>query len=255
VLQSENSYYNQRRRIKALHKITEPPYTEAKPVLGYLTLSDPFSVHINDSKDFLQLRNIVIKETPRILILDPLVNFHSVDENDNAAMGQVMKRLRSLINEFDISVILVHHTRKPGQKESETGISLRGASSIFGAADTVLLLSMSTEIGKTLRILSFNIRNGEPVDPLYLDLDPEILWFMKSGYKMRLAEWLIDTLIKAREDGIKQADLVKIAADEGYGSTRTKEKIRIMIEQGTFKTDKEKRRSSWYHTYYRGIPF
>lgn len=49
---------------------------------------------------------------PRLLLLDPLVRLHGVDENNAGEVAQLLAYFRSLQRELDLSVMLVHHTRK-----------------------------------------------------------------------------------------------------------------------------------------------
>lgn len=49
---------------------------------------------------------------PRMLLLDPTVRLHSVDENNASEVAKLISNLRPLQRRFDVAVILVHHTRK-----------------------------------------------------------------------------------------------------------------------------------------------
>ncbi len=83
---------------------------------------------------------------PDVLILDPLVELHGMEENDNTALRSVMARFRSLAQQYQMAVVLVHHARKgaalaaPGDPDT-----LRGASAIVGAARVVLTVAGMTE--------------------------------------------------------------------------------------------------------------
>lgn len=81
---------------------------------------------------------------PDVLFLDPFVELHGAEENDNTAVRAVMARLRALAREFNIAVCVLHHSHKgkltPGDPDS-----LRGASAIVGAARVVLTLNVMTE--------------------------------------------------------------------------------------------------------------
>ncbi len=49
---------------------------------------------------------------PRLLLLDPLVRLHGVDENHTTEMAALLAYFRTLQRQLDLSVVLVHHTRK-----------------------------------------------------------------------------------------------------------------------------------------------
>ena len=47
---------------------------------------------------------------PRLLVLDPFVRLHRIDENDAGQVSGVLAFLRTLQRTYDLSVLLVHHT-------------------------------------------------------------------------------------------------------------------------------------------------
>ena len=49
---------------------------------------------------------------PRLLLLDPLVRLHGIDENNAGEVAGLLAYFRALQRQLDLSVILVHHTRK-----------------------------------------------------------------------------------------------------------------------------------------------
>ena len=49
---------------------------------------------------------------PRLLLLDPLVRLHAIDENHAGEVAGLLAYFRSLQRQLDLSVMLVHHTRK-----------------------------------------------------------------------------------------------------------------------------------------------
>jgi RecA-family ATPase len=75
-----------------------------------------------------------------VVVLDPLVAFHGVDENNNTYMHRLLDALRDGIREADAALILVHHEAKPAELPRLGGARLRGASAIHGAADNVILM-------------------------------------------------------------------------------------------------------------------
>lgn len=91
-----------------------------------------------------ELETFVSEFKPDVLILDPFVELHSAEENDNTAVRSVLARFRSMAIEHNMAVVILHHARKgagtPGDPDS-----LRGASSIVGAARVALTLNVMTD--------------------------------------------------------------------------------------------------------------
>lgn len=82
---------------------------------------------------------------PDILILDPLVELHNADENDNTALRGVMATMRALAVRFNMAVMLVHHARKGSAGDAGDPDMIRGAGAIVGAARIALTVSTMTE--------------------------------------------------------------------------------------------------------------
>ncbi len=74
---------------------------------------------------------------PRLLILDPLLKFHTLDENSNNEMNQFMELVGQIGEKAGTAVILVHHTAKgkaAGATDGEHQEAARGASAIVNEA-------------------------------------------------------------------------------------------------------------------------
>ncbi len=79
-----------------------------------------------------------------VLVVDPFVSCHRVDENDNGAIDMVAKAWAALANVCNCAVELVHHTRKTNGAEASTQ-DARGASALLGAARSGRVLNRMTD--------------------------------------------------------------------------------------------------------------
>ena len=84
----------------------------------------------------LEIKNLGID----IVSLDPFIKAHSVEENDNSAIDDVMQILTDLAAEFNIAVDVPHHTSK-GPADPGNANRGRGASGMKDAARLVYTLS------------------------------------------------------------------------------------------------------------------
>jgi hypothetical protein len=99
-----------------------------------------------------QIEDLITRFKPDVLFLDPLVELHIEEENDNTALRSIMARFRAMAKKHDLSLVIVHHARK-GTNSTNAGDpdTLRGASSIIGAARAVLTVTaMGEEDAKAL---------------------------------------------------------------------------------------------------------
>ena len=77
---------------------------------------------------------------PRLLLLDPLVRLHGIDENNATEVAELLAYFRALQRQLDLSVILVHHTRKNAAGGVAAGQGLRGSSDLHAFGDSNLYL-------------------------------------------------------------------------------------------------------------------
>ena len=103
---------------------------------------------------------------PRLLLLDPLVRLHGIDENHAGEVAELLAYFRSLQRELDLSVILVHHTRKNAAGGTSAGVGLRGSSDIHAFGDSNLYLRRASD----RLMLSSEHRAAAAARSVYLEL-------------------------------------------------------------------------------------
>jgi hypothetical protein len=103
---------------------------------------------------------------PRLLLLDPLVRLHAVDENNAGDIAELLAYFRSLQRQLDLSVILVHHTRKNAPGGAAAGQGLRGSSDLHAFGDSNLYLRRARD-----HLMLCSEHRAAPASPsIYLEL-------------------------------------------------------------------------------------
>jgi hypothetical protein len=109
------------------------------------------TLRLDTPTDRERLTNTVQARQPRLLILDPLIRLHRVDENDASQISGLLSYLRQLQRAFQLAVLIVHHARKDANS-ARPGQALRGSSELHGWGDSNLYmrrrgtqLTLSTE--------------------------------------------------------------------------------------------------------------
>lgn len=113
-----------------------------------------------------QLLETARRIRPRLLLLDPLVRLHGIDENNAGEVAQLLAYFRSLQRKMNCSVVLVHHTRKNAAGGAAAGQGLRGSSDIHAFGDSNLYLRRNRE----RLVLSSEHRAAAAAPPVYLEL-------------------------------------------------------------------------------------
>lgn len=151
VYNVEDDDHEQRRRFSAaLRQFARYPADLAGRVLrcgpatiGTLLDRDGYSGQVQFTDAWHALDALIAQEKPDLVVLDPLVELHTAEENDNTALRQVIAHLRGIAQRHACAVVLVHHTRKGAEAGDMEGI--RGAGSIVGAARIAITAAPMTK--------------------------------------------------------------------------------------------------------------
>lgn len=135
------------------------------------------------------LEYLIERFRPDVIILDPLVELHTAEENDNTALRAVIARFRVLSIQHDCSVVLIHHTRKGAEAGDMEGI--RGASALNGAARVVLTAFPMTDLeAETHNVAAEKKRTFFRLDAVKQNYAPqgEPIWHQLIEYELANGE-------------------------------------------------------------------
>jgi hypothetical protein len=97
------------------------------------------TLRIDTADDQARLARTVAALCPTLLILDPFVRLHRIDENVCAEVAPLLAYLRDLQRHFALAIIVVHHARKRAGG-ARAGQALRGSSEFHAWTDSALYL-------------------------------------------------------------------------------------------------------------------
>jgi len=101
---------------------------------------------------------------PRLLLLDPLIRLHRLDENSATDISSLLGFVREMQRSYDTAIVLVHHTNK--KHYAQPGLALRGSSDLHAFGDSNAYLTRR----KDRIILTLEHRAAKPPDPIALEL-------------------------------------------------------------------------------------
>jgi hypothetical protein len=145
----------------------------------------------------------------QLLVLDPLVRLHGIDEIHAGDMAELLAYFRSLQRQFDLSVLLVHHTRKNAAGGAAAGQGLRGSSDIHAFGDSNLYLRRARDH----LVLCSEHRAASASAPVYLELVATnaeeihlgVIGELQDGKRRSLEEQLLELL--AQGEALTRAKL------------------------------------------------
>ena len=121
-------------------------------------------VRLDMARDREDLEATIAALKPRLVILDPFVRMHRVDENAVNEVAPMLAYLRTIQRKHRTAVLLVHHARK-GAAHMRGGQALRGSSELHAWGDSNLYMRRKSS-GLTLTV---EHRNAPSTGGLALD--------------------------------------------------------------------------------------
>jgi len=95
------------------------------------------SLRLDIENDRRNLAETIAAMQPRLLVLDPFVRLHRIDENSSGEVAPLLAFLRDLQRTHGVAVMVVHHARK-GASRIRAGQALRGSSEFHAWGDSNL---------------------------------------------------------------------------------------------------------------------
>ena len=138
---------------------------------------------------FRALREGLEQTGASVLIVDPLAELHTAEENDNGAIRRVIAEFRRLAEETNIAVLVLHHTRKGAAASPGDPDIARGGSAVIGAVRVAFTLMPMTESDASDLGVSTDFQSRSS----YIRLDnaksnyaplTDAEWFEKTGYEL-----------------------------------------------------------------------
>lgn len=151
-----------------LQSLTESRQLDLQALPLYVITAPILRLDHGDHRN--RLCETVTKIKPVLLVLDPFVRLHAIDENAAGEVAPVLAFLRQLQRKHHLAVAVVHHARKDAGR-ARPGQALRGSSEFHAWGDSNLYLRRRDPL---LR-LSVEHRAAPAPDDLTLEICPNPL--------------------------------------------------------------------------------
>jgi len=122
------------------------------------------SLRLDSAEDQARLDSTLAQLRPRLVLLDPLVRLHHIDENSAAEISALLGGLRLLQRKYRAAIAVVHHIGK--RSHSQLGQALRGSTDLHAWSDSAAYL-----LRKRDRLeLALEHRSAPALDPFTIEL-------------------------------------------------------------------------------------
>lgn len=121
------------------------------------------TLRLDIQSDCNLLAQAVAALAPALLVLDPFVRLHRIDENVSGEVAPLLAFLRELQRRHQLAVAVVHHAKK-GASRARAGQALRGSSEFHAWGDSNLYLRRTGEsLALSVEHRAAPSRNGVPL--------------------------------------------------------------------------------------------
>jgi hypothetical protein len=128
------------------------------------------TLRLDRPQDQEKLAATVMLYKPVLLVLDPLVRLHSLDENQSGPMAALLGYFRALQRKTDTAIALVHHARKNISSQAGAGYTLRGSGDLYAWVDSFICLQRRRD-----RVIFLAEHRSAPgLGPLPIELTPSV---------------------------------------------------------------------------------
>jgi len=162
LFMAEDSPEAVRRRLEGLAAARQVALASA-PI--HLVLAHALRLDAREDRQRLDAAIAALK--PRLLVLDPFVRIHAIDENSAQEVSSVLGFLRLLQRKYHLAVLVVHHARKGKSTGERAGQALRGSGDLWAWGDSNLFVRRSQNAVE----LSIEHRNAANIDPIRFTLE------------------------------------------------------------------------------------
>lgn len=167
-------------------------YRIGPETIGTLFQEDPKTREVTPTAAMAKLERLVREERLDVLFVDPLLETHSSDENDNGAMRRVIAAFRSMAQRLNIAIIVLTHERKGGGAAGDID-RMRGASSQKDASRIAITVTRMTAEEATKYGIDQDERNSyvrlDNGKSNYSPLKP-LGWYRLQGYQIPNGEYV-----------------------------------------------------------------
>lgn len=122
------------------------------------------SVRLDLEDDQRRLAATLNQLRPALLLLDPLVRMHRIDENSSADISRLLGLLRQLQRQHAVAIAVVHHMSK--RTRAQLGQALRGSTDLHAWSDSSAYLVRR----RGRLVLTLEHRSAAAPDPIGIEL-------------------------------------------------------------------------------------
>lgn len=101
---------------------------------------------IDDEEQYEQIRDVIVEKKYGVVVFDTFVMIHGKNENEATEMREINKLMLRLIHETGVTIIFLHHEKKPYKGDNGGQASSRGSTEIMAKVSSYLSIQSKAYI-------------------------------------------------------------------------------------------------------------
>ena len=167
------------------------------------------SVRLDLPSDQRRLAATVRRHVPRLLLLDPFVRLHRINENQASDVAAVLGYLRELQRAYNLAVTVVHHARKNGGSASGSCFPVEHRAAAAPEPSTLALAGTDNDMH--LAIVAAESQGDPHTPPATTDLDATVLEALRRADNRGLPRASLRAALRVRNQRLGEA-LMRLTA-------------------------------------------
>ena len=165
-----------------------------------------------------------------VVILDPLREMHTKNENAAEEMLPLLKAMKALRDQHGVTIIVVHHNNK-NPDYSNPADSIRGTTAIWGAMDGGIFVG-TTKDDKQSKV-SVVLKEGGECEPFFVSIESEANEIRVNAFPINEEKKLVgDTQIIAVVERFPWAAIKDLAKELDMSERRLRPRLTALAGQG-----------------------
>ena len=124
----------------------------SQPSVNNLWIWTDYGIKVDSPVGQEQVEDMIQQIQPTVLVLDPIYKALTGDISSNEKMGQLIDWADGLVDKYQLSIIMVHHSKK-GEASVEWGNvdDMLGGSVLMNWADTIIKIERKSRVDVNVR--------------------------------------------------------------------------------------------------------
>ncbi|MCK4473744.1 AAA family ATPase [Candidatus Parcubacteria bacterium] len=221
---------------------------------------------IDSKDDYEWLVKVIKKNKFEMLIIDTLNSAHSKEENSASEMREVNRTLLNLIDKTNVTILYLHHHRKPQKGENYGQASSRGSTEILAKVASHLLLDSRKIMvvdkdgadfnGLHITITQYKARLTENlksfgVDIWYNPFKKKTFWRYTGEFEEKKAkdiakDFILTTIKENKEWSVNDLMEEKTKKGLNFGKNNLRDALKELTQTGILKNKTGKQNKKFY---------